>query len=257
MNKVDKRKNYYVVLDTETTSDKTPEENQKQKIMTKFVYDFGYTIATKKDIVIKRKFLVEEIFFNVELMNNAYFLSKKPIYEEMVKNGEIQVKPFAEIIKILQKDIENTGAKFFCAYNVGFDLDALMQTTNYIYPNVFKMVFKKTNSGKFAPDTVRFAQKYILRNELEILDIWTMACQTLCNQKTFQAYYKQETERGNIKSNAEIVYNYICDTTDFQEEHTALSDSIIETKILQRILRIHKKLESKFAFMPYRLIEKV
>ena len=42
---LDKRKKYYVVLDTETTSDKTPEENKKQKIMTKFVYDLGYVRA--------------------------------------------------------------------------------------------------------------------------------------------------------------------------------------------------------------------
>ena len=255
--KIDLRKNYYVILDTETTSDKTPEENQKQKVLTKFIYDFGYTIATKKEIVIKRKYLVKEIYTNNDLMNNAYFISKKPMYDKMVANNEIEIKPFAEIIKILQKDIQLTNANYFCAYNVGFDLDALMQTTNLIYPHTFKMFFKKTKNDKFAPDTIKFAQKNVFRKDLEVLDIWTMACQTLCNQKTFQAFYKQVTEKGNIKSNAEIVYNYICDTTNFEEEHTALSDSIIETKILQRILRIHKTIENKFTFMPYRLIEKV
>ena len=85
-----------------------------------------------------------------------------------------------------------------------------------------------------------------------------MACQTLCNQKTFQTYYLEETARGNIKSNAEIVYNYIEDLGGhFKEDHTALSDSIIETAILQRILKLHKKLQTKFTFMPFRLIERV
>ena len=254
---LDKRKKYYVVLDTETTSDKTPEENKKQKIMTKFIYDLGYVITTKKEIAIKRKFLVKEIYTNDKLMNNAYFISKKPIYDEMVKNNEIEIKPFAEIIKILQKDIQEANATAFCAYNVSFDLDAIMQTTNLIYPNKFKMIFKLTKSGKYAPDTQEFLKKYIVKKEIEIIDIWTLACQTLCNQKTFKAFYKQMTEKGNIKSNAEIVYNYINDTTEFQEEHTALSDSIIEAEILQRILKIHQKTETKFAFMPYRLIEKV
>ena len=77
----------------------------------------------------------------------------------------------------------------------------------------------------------------------------------LCNQKTFQTYYKQETAKGNIKSNAEIVYSYVIDS-DFVEDHTTLSDSIIETEILQKIQAMHQKIETKFAFMPYRLIQK-
>lgn len=256
--KIDKRKNYYIILDTETTASCTPEENIEKKIMEKLIYDLGYTIATKNGIVIKRNYLVKEIYENDNLMNNAYFNSKRPMYAEMVANNQIEVKPFAEIVKIMQKDIAETGAKFFGAYNVGFDLDALMQTTNFIYPNTFKMFFKKTATGKFAPDIIKFCQAYLFRKQLEIIDLWTMACQTLCSQKTFQAFYLQETARGNIKSNAEIVYNYIEDLEgEFAEEHTALSDSIIETKILQRILKIRKTLETKFAFLPYRLIERV
>ena len=254
--KIDKRKTYFVTLDTETTADKSPEENQKEKIMIKYIYDFGYTIADKKEILIKREWLVKEIFENENLMNNAYFISKKPMYEDRIKKGEIEVKPFSEIIKTLQKDIKDTNARQFGAYNVGFDLDALMQTTNFIYPNTFKMFWKKTKTGKSAPDTIKFFQKNIARKEMEVIDIWTLACQTLCNQKTFQTYYKQLTKKGNVISNAEIVYNYINDTKDFTEEHTALSDAIIETEIWQRILRSHTKVAEKFTFFPYRLIQK-
>ena len=100
--------------------------------MTKFIYDLGYTIASKNDIILKRKFLVKEIFTNEQLMDNAYFISKKPLYDKMVANNEIEIKPFAEIVKTLQNDIKETNAQMFGAYNVGFDLDALMQTTNYI-----------------------------------------------------------------------------------------------------------------------------
>lgn len=255
--KIDKRKKYFIVLDTETTADCTPDENIGKKVMTKFIYDLGYTIASKNDIILKRKFLVKEIFTNEQLMNNAYFISKKPLYDKMVANNEIEIKPFAEIIKTLQNDIKETNAQMFGAYNVGFDLDALMQTTNYIYPNKFQMFYKMTKSGKYAPDTIKFVQTYILRKQLEIIDIWTMACQVLCNQKTFQAYYKQLTEKGNFRTNAELVYNYITDQTDYEEEHTALSDSIIETEILQRILRNHKIIENKFVFMPFRLVKEV
>jgi DNA polymerase III epsilon subunit-like protein len=190
-------------------------------------------------------------------MNNAYFANKKPIYDKMVIEKKVEVQPFAEIIKILQNDIKESGAQVFGAYNVGFDLDAIMQTTNFIFPNKFKMFFKETKNNKLAPDTIKFCQTYVFRKDLEIIDLWTMACQTLCSQVTYQTYYLQETDKGNIKSNAEIVYNYIEDLDgNFEEEHTALSDSIIETKILQRILKIHKKLDTKFQFMPFRLIER-
>lgn len=254
--KVDKRKKYYIVLDTETTASCSPEENQSKKIMEKLVYDLGYTINTKKEIVKKRNFLIKEIYTNDSLMNNAYFISKKPMYDKMVKAGLVEIKPFAEVVKILQKDIQEYNVQVFGAYNVLFDLDALMQTTNFIYPKTFKMFFKKTKNGKFAPDTIKFVQTYIFRKSLEIIDLWTMSCQTLCNQKTFQSYYLQTTTKGNIKSNAEIVYNYITDQEmKFEESHTALSDSIVESEILFRILRLHNKMENKLQFMPFRQIE--
>lgn len=255
--KIDRRKKYYMILDTETTATCTPEENTEKKVMEKLIYDIGYTITTKKEMILTRNFLVKEIYENDQLMNNAYFVSKRPIYEKMVNNKEIEVKPFAEIIKILQKDIQDTNTKVFGAYNVSFDLDALVQTTNFIFPNIYKMLFKKTKGGKYAPNCEEFCRKYIFKKELEIIDLWTLSCQTLCNQKTFQTFYLQETNRGNIKSNAELVYNYISNQNDFEEQHTALSDSIIETEILHRIMRIHKKIKTKFQYMPFRLIERI
>lgn len=251
---IDKRKKYTMVFDTETTGEIVTSKNGHE-IMQKYIYDIGYTIADKKKIHLKRNFIVKEIFENVNLMNSAYYKSKIPMYNEMIKNGEVDIIPFAEIVKTIQKDIQMYDVKAVAAYNISFDLDAFMQTTNTIYPNQFQMLFRITKKGNYAPDTEQFFQKYIARKNLEIIDIWTLACQTLCNQKTFQTYYKQETAKGNIKSNAEIVYSYIIDN-EFIEDHTALSDSIIETEILQRIQRIHQKIETKFAFMPYRLIQK-
>ena len=255
--KIDNRKKHFIILDTETTSEYSPEENQQRKVMQKLVYDLGYTITTKKEILVKRNYLVKEIYTNETLMNNAYFASKKPIYDKMVKARKVEIKPLAEIVKILQKDIQEYNAQVFGAYNVGFDLDAIMQTVNYVYPKVFKMFFKKTNNGNWCPDTIKFMSTYVFRKDLEIIDLWTMACKTLCNQITFQTYYLQVTNYGNIKSNAEIVYNYITDQEmKFEEDHTALSDSIVESEILFRILRLHKSIGNKFEFMPFRQIEK-
>lgn len=255
---MDKRKKYFIILDTETTASCSPEENQQKKFMEKLVYDFGYTVTTKKEIVIERNYLVKEIYENDNLMSNAYFANKKPIYEKMLKEGKIEKKPLAEIIKILQKDIQDYNVSVFGAYNVSFDLDAITQTVNYIYKGIFKMIFRETKSGKYAPDTQAFMKTYVFKKDLEIIDLWTMACKTLCSQKTFQTYYLQETARGNIISNAEVVYNYITDQEmKFEEEHTALSDSKVESEILFRMLRLHKAIGNKFEFMPFRKIERV
>ena len=254
---MDKRKTYYCILDTETTATTSPEENKKKKVIEKLVYDLGYTIATKKEIVLKRNFLIQEIFCNEQLMNNAYFISKKPMYDRMVENNQVEVIPLATAVKRMQEDFKEYNVTKFCAYNVSFDLDALMQTVFFIYRNIFKRLWKKTRKGTFIPDTELFLKKVILHKEdIEILDLWTLSCQTLCNQKTFQAFYKQLSEKGNVKSNAEIVYNYINGTTNFEEEHTALNDAIIETEILQRIVKIHQKITSKWTCFPFRMINK-
>lgn len=254
---MDKRKTYYCVLDTETTATTSPEENKKKKVIEKLVYDLGYTIVTKKEIILKRNFLIQEIFCNEQLMNNAYFINKKPMYDKMVENNQVEVIPLATAVKRMQEDFKEYNVTKFCAYNVSFDLDALMQTVFFIYRNIFKRLWKKTSKGTFIPDTELFLKRVILHKEdIEILDLWTLSCQTLCNQKTFQAFYKQLSEKGNVKSNAEIVYNYINGTTNFEEDHTALSDAIIETEILQRIVKIHQKIISKWTCFPFRMINK-
>lgn len=200
---------------------------------------------------------MKEVFTDIEEMKKAYYYEKMPLYLQMLDKSEITIKPFAEIVKILQKDLQDYNVKFICAYNVSFDLSAFMETTELIYPKKYKMLFAQTQSGKWRPNTEEFFNKYIAKKDLKVLDIWTMACQTLCSQKTFQTFYLEETPRGNIKSNAEIVYNYITDQDGlFIEDHTALSDSIIETEILWRILRQHKKIKT-YEFMPFRLIKRV
>ena len=83
-----------------------------------------------------------------------------------------------------------------------------------------------------------------------------MACQTIFQQKTFQNYFAKFTEKGNFITNAEIAYNYIMNTEDFIEDHTALSDTIIECKILARCLRIHNKIEKGIIYMPFKKSKK-
>jgi hypothetical protein len=52
------------------------------------------------------------------------------------------------------------------------------------------------------------------------------------------------TEKGNISCSAEAVYSYLSQESDFEEDHTALSDCEIEAKILQAVFSRKKKLET-------------
>lgn len=245
---IDKRKKIFLVFDTETVG---TEKNA-------LIYDLGYTIIDKSGkIYCQQNFLISEIYDNKPLMESAYFYSKMAKYEKMLANNEIEKVSFATAIKVLQKDIQDFNVKTLGAYNIEFDLGALTTTTQFIFPKVFKMLFKKTKNNLWCPDFEKFVLKYICKKNLEILCIWGLACQTIFQQKTFQTYFAKFTDKNNFITNAELAYNYIMNTEDFIEDHTALSDTVIECQILVRCLKIHKSIEKGIIYMPFKKVKKV
>lgn len=249
--KIDKRKNYYVVLDTEGLG----LNDSKNKIYgQQKSYDIGYTIMDKKGNIQKRfNALTKEIFGDSELMSTAYFADKIPLYDYMLDNKEIKQRLFINIIRELKRDLKKYKIKGIFAYNCNYDIVALAETAQYTIDNCPKMTYEKTKKGKWKPKHEKLLQK-LLDTKVEFYDIWTMACMTLCQQKTFLAQAKF-TKKGNIITNAEVVYNYITDQKDFKEEHTALADAEIESEILARIFANGCKPQKQIYF-PYRLIPK-
>ena len=49
------------------------------------------------------------------------------------------------------------------------------------------------------------------------------------------------TERGYIQTKAETVHRYLTNNPTFEEEHTGLSDVLIESQILLSAFSTHKK----------------
>lgn len=244
--KIDKRKNYYIVFDTETIGIDNP-----------YIYDIGYIVTDKKGKIYKKvNHLIREIFTNNKLMEQAYYYNKMPLYLEMLNNNQIDIINFSDIVKEIQQIIKEYNIIGIGAYNVDFDIRALQKTTEFIYPNIFKLDFIKNTNNKQVPQVHKFVKQYILKANIFIFDIWTMSCKSLCKQKTFLTFYKELTQRNNIKSNAEIVYNYVINSNNdnkFIEQHTALSDAEIETQILSRIFKTNTNICSQ-VFMPFRLI---
>lgn len=252
--KIDKRKNYYVVLDTEGLglNDKKNKIYGRQRS-----YDVGYVIIDKKGNIQKMyNALTEEIYTDENLMNTAYFANKIPLYEMMIDEKEIQIKAFRNIVNQLKRDLKKYKIKGIFAYNVEYDINALVETAQYTLPKDKqpKLKFARTKSNKWKPLFEQFLQQ-LLETKVEFYDIWTMACMTLCQQKTFLMTAKK-TAKGNIITNAEVVYQYITQEQDFKEDHTALSDAIIESEILARIFRIGCK-PTKQIYFPFRLVKAV
>ena len=84
--KIDYRKRYLVVLDTETCN--THSTPFGLDMSDSLVYDIGWAITDKYgNVYLTRSFLIREIFRNKELMNSAYYKDKIPKYYEGIRNG--------------------------------------------------------------------------------------------------------------------------------------------------------------------------
>ena len=129
MTKIDNRKTYYCVLDTETCpivpSDKVDAHNM-------LVYDIGYRIIDKQGTCyLERSFVVNEIFFGeYEKMLSSYYADKLPQYFKDIAEGTRVRKSFWEIRKILKEDLEKFNCSIISAHNAYFDYTALALPEN-------------------------------------------------------------------------------------------------------------------------------
>lgn len=230
--KIDKRKKYLMVLDVETTNNIM----EKGAANDGLVYDIGFTITDKKgNIYAKRSFAVKEIFEWTDLMNTAYYKQKLPLYFERLKKGLIEKASIWDIRKRIKKAIEMFDIKEVYAFNASFDYTTLNNTVRYL-------------SGS--------ACRWFFPYEIQICDIWHIACQVLGTQKTFQ-WENVRNEKGNLITNAERMFAYLSQNEDFEEEHTGLADAIVETQILARCFSSHKSINKNINRACWRIPQQV
>ena len=272
------KKKWYLVLDTETAtlsfSDSIAEnakEKQRIAIAKPLVYDLGYVIIDRNgNKKISRNFLIQETFFVPNIFNTAYYKTKRPMYIEKLQKGEIEVATWNQAITTLINDLESVD--IVCAYNATFDFKkAIPFTERYIkalysdYYNQWEQeqymkclaIVKgndKSKNEKFLNPT------FELRNrEYPLIDLWGLACERLINTKSYKDFcFKNKlfTNSGTyFKTSAESVFQYVTGNIDFVEEHTALTDAVIESEILVRCLR-KGKVEPKIESFPFNLLGK-
>lgn len=191
-----------LIFDTETISLNKP-----------FCYDIGYIIVeTKtKKILVKRNYIVSQVWYNLPLFATAYYSEKRPIYIGKLRNRSLQLKPYGVIMRKIEHDIKRFNVTAAYAYNSKFD-EKVFQFNCDWYKNINPL------------------------ETLPIYDIRGYVHANIINEEDFikfcddNEYY---TEYGNYSTTAETVYRYLKQNTNFIEDHTALSDSLIEFEILQ------------------------
>ena len=173
-------------------------------------------------------------------METAYYAKKLPQYikgletGEFVKVGMLQAR--AEFLELMEKyDI-----KTISAYNLMFDMKALKST------------FQTLGYGaKFLPSETRYT-----KDNIDLLCIWSFACEVLFTQKTYSKVANQQgwlTNAGNMLTNAECAYRYITKDYTFEEQHTGLADVEIECQILAKCVAQKQKHESEIIAHPWRI----
>jgi len=216
MEKIDRRKTYYLVFDTETTN----------SMDDPIVYDIGGAVVDRTGAVYETfSFVVYETFCRMrELMKTAYYADKIPRYEEQIKNGERIIKTYYTIKKYIQALKEKYNIKYFVAHNARFDYKSTATTQRYLTKSKYR---------------------YFLPYGTVLWDTLKMAQDTICKQKMYRLWAKENgyiCKNGQVRATAEILYRYITGQKNFNESHTGLEDVLIEKEIFAHCMAQHKKM---------------
>jgi hypothetical protein len=217
--KIDRRKNYIVVLDTETAND----------LDNPLVYDIGWAIVDKYGNVYRtRSFINREIFFlEKDLMDSSYYAEKLPIYYKRIAKGEAKVANWLTIKKILWEDMAEFETNIVSAHNARFDYKATATTQRWLTKSAYRYFFPK---GTEVWDTLKMARDVI--GKMPTYRKWCEVNDYICRN-------------GQLKFTAEVLYRFISGNEDFDEEHTGLADVLIEKDILAYCYRQHKPMRKK------------
>ena len=216
MNTIDKRKAYYLTIDTETAN----------SLDDPIVYDIGGAIHDKQGNVYETfSFVIYETFVQcADLMQTAYYAEKIPMYRKQLRNGSRRMVRWNTARKVIAELCEKYGVRAIIAHNARFDVRAVNTTERWF------------SSSKY---------RYFLPFGIPIWDTLAMAQDTICKQKTYIRWAQENgycKKNGTPRATAEILYKYITCDNDFIEEHTGLADVMIEYKIFARCMAQHKKM---------------
>lgn len=223
MKKIDRRRTYYGMIDTETAN--TRKKDGKLDASSAQVYDVGFAIVDKQGKIYEEYSMVnKDVWERKEMMTSAYYANKIPQYEEQLADGSRKMSNTYEIGKIMRDLCKKYNVRAIIAHNARFDVAALNSTQRYMTGSKYR---------------------FFLPYGVPVWDTMKMANQTICKQKTYRAWCVKNgymTKNNQPRKTAEILYRYITNQDDFVEAHTGLEDVKIESVIFTHCMKQHKKM---------------
>lgn len=207
------------------------------------IFDFGYVVGDKHGNVLKeQRFIIREVFLNMEIMKHAHYFAKFPDYIEELyeRRNVIKMVSWVDAKSELEKDLLNYEVSEMYAYNAAFDSRAIAETHRIITHGVSRFTLFKDY-------------------QIKLNCIWGMACETILQRDKYIKFCIDNgfvSSSGNIKTSAETVYRYLINDPEYVEEHTALEDSIIEHEILAHCFKAKQKMSFGIINQPWLLVKK-
>lgn len=277
--KLDKRRKYYIVLDCETATlpyaaNFDGEARKRIAIAKPLIYDLGWTIVDRQGrVYARRNFLITEIFSVPAIFNTAYYASKRPLYLERLRKGEITLTDWNAAAAALLEDMREVEA--VGAYNSMFDFKKAIPFTELYIKMLYSPDFydwermqneiceniangsKRDSNRAFDPEIFRFRGE-----SFPLFDLWGLSCEHLLNNDEYKGMCKDNgwySASGKYyKTSAEAAYRFVSKEFDFDEAHTALDDAEIESVLLHHIMKKKaSNLSIGIIYFPFRILGKV
>lgn len=213
----------YIVIDTEGVDTQKRTDGQPNPASGLF-YDLGFAVISGEDnhVITARSFINSDVFFNLPLMNTAYYAEKRPQYLDGM-GIDWEVANTLTIYRTLKDYIKQYEVRDLWAYNARYDM-AITNSTIRQMSNGF--------------------QSYFIPFKCRWRDIWDYAGSTICNTRKYVKWCLENgytTANGNPSTSADTVGKYLRNDQDYVECHTALSDVFDEAYILREAKKRKQK----------------
>ena len=274
MNKYDRRRKYFLVLDCETATlphaiNYIGEERKNVAIAKPLIYDLGWQVIDYQGrVYAKKNFLISEIFSVPAVFDTAYYAEKRPLYLEKLDKGEIMLTDWRTAVRELIEDMDACEA--VGAYNSMFDFKKAIPFTelyiNQLYSPDFHKWLDFQNSRVDAIATgKKFENPYgfdetVFRfrgKEYPMFDLWGLSCRHILNCDEYKEMcldHEWQTASGKyFKTSAETAFRFFSGDMEFIEAHTAIDDAVIESMLFADIVKRTKRdFEMGIIFFPFR-----
>lgn len=274
MNKYDKRRKYFLVLDCETATlphaiNYIGEQRKNVAIAKPLIYDLGWQVIDYQGrVYAKKNFLISEIFSVPAVFDTAYYAEKRPLYLEKLDKGEIMLTDWRTAVRELIEDMDACEA--VGAYNSMFDFKKAIPFTELYINQLYSPDFHKwldfqnsrvdaiatgrtfENPYGFDETVFRFREK-----TYPLFDLWGLSCRHILNCDEYKEMCldnEWQTASGKyFKTSAETAFRFFSGDMEFIEAHTAIDDAVIESMLFADIVKRTKRdFEMGIIFFPFR-----